>query len=100
MEVALKTVKDNLLHICTEKLSTSQEKKPKSASISENKQLHQFDADENFFGYSDSHDPTHDAFFGVDVDEAFVDAHLPLVPGGGSLATGGFSNWDAELLCW
>lgn len=71
----------------------------KSTVYFRNKWLHQFDADENFFGYSDSHDPSHDAFFCVDVDEAFVDAHLPLVPGGGSLATGGFSNWDAELFC-
>ncbi len=63
-------------------------------------QSHQFDAYEDLFWHPDSHDSAHDAFFGVDVDEAFVDAHLPPVPGGGSFAAGGFSNWDAEAFCW
>jgi len=36
--------------------------------------LQKFDANEDFFWYTDSHDSSHGTFFCIDVDETFVDA--------------------------
>ena len=42
--------------------------------------LEQFDADKNFFWHANAHDPAHNSFFGVYVDQALVNAHLPFIP--------------------
>lgn len=58
--------------------------------------LHQLNADKNFLGHPNSHDPPHDTLFCVDVDETFVDAQFPFIPGGGSFTARGFAHRHPE----
>ena len=101
---ALETPKRSLTqnkHSLTQNLTqnTTNLKKPESGAIPQKRQLHQFNAHKNLFRHSDPHNPAHDTVFRVDVDETFVNAHLPAVPRCGALAAGRFSNRDLELLC-
>jgi len=70
-----------------------------SGSISQNIQSEEFDAYVDFFWNTNPHDSSHCSFFCVDVDEAFVNAHLPSIPSGGSFAARGFSNWHPQSFC-
>ena len=69
---------------------------PTRALCSSKPRLSKFNRNEDFFRHTDPHDPAHDALLRVDINEAFMDAHLPPVPGGGPLAAGGLEDGHAE----
>lgn len=48
--------------------------------ISSLKQLEEFDADIHFFWHTNSHNSSHNSFFCVDINESFMDSHLPSIP--------------------
>jgi len=58
------------------------------------KRLDEFDCYVDFFRYTNTHNSAHNAFFRVDVDETFVNAHFPAVPCCGAFAAWAFKDWN------
>ena len=57
-----------------------------------------YDFDGHVVGDLDAHELAERAFVGIDIDEPFVDAHLPVFPGRGALAVGRLARGHFERL--
>src|SRR5665647_2220772 len=47
-----------------------------------------------------AHELTKRSFIGIDIDEAFMNTHLPAVPRGSSLPIRALADWYNQPFCW